>query len=165
MASMCSIVREPSRFARTRRGITLAAAAGLLAACQQGDAVAEGEAPVPDAESTAAYDGIGADETVRFTGTEPFWGGEVAGASLTYSTPENPDGAAIAVERFAGRGGLSFAGTLEGAAFEMTVTPLGCSDGMSDRTYPFTVTLKIGEDLRNGCGWTDRQPFEGPAQP
>ena len=47
----------------------------------------------------------------------------------------------------------------------MTVTPLSCSDGMSDRTYPFTVTLEIGEETRNGCGWTDRQPFEGPANP
>jgi uncharacterized membrane protein len=60
---------------------------------------------------------------------------------------------------------LSFSGELAGASFEMTVTPLECSDGMSDRTYPFTVTLEIGEDLRKGCGWTEREPFEGPAAP
>ena len=153
-------------------------AALLLVACQQSGAdgtaapaqaddarVPDADARVPDADSPQAYDGIGEDETVHFTGNEPFWGGEVVGASLTYTTPENPDGAAIAVERFAGRGGLSFGGTLEGADFEMTVTPLECGDGMSDRTYPFTVTLKIGDDLRNGCGWTERQPFEGPVQP
>ena len=123
------------------------------------------DAKVPDADSPQAYNGIGEDETVHFTGTEPFWGGEVRGSSLTYTTPENADGVKIAVERFAGRGGLSFTGMLEQADFEMTVTPLECSDGMSDRSYPFTVTLKIGDDLRNGCGWTDRQPLTEPAQP
>lgn len=137
----------------------------LLVACQQQGAGGSPDADLPDADSTEAYDGIGDDETVRFTGTEPFWGGEASGTTLTYSTPENPDGAEIEVERFAGRGGLSFAGTLDGADYEMMVTPLECSDGMSDRTYPFTVTLKIGDDLRNGCGWTDRKSFTGPAQP
>lgn len=146
-----------------------AACALLLVACQQGgaDGAASPSAAteLPDADSTEAYDGIAEDETVRFTGTEPFWGGQVGRGALTYSTPENPDGTTIAVERFAGRGGLSFAGALEGADLEMTVTPLECSDGMSDRTYPFTVTLKIGDDLRNGCGWTERQPFTGPERP
>ena len=47
----------------------------------------------------------------------------------------------------------------------MTVTPGACSDGMSDRTYPYTVTLKIGDDTREGCAWTDAQPFEGPEAP
>lgn len=147
------------------------AGALLLVGCQQGEGTdtaapaQTADAKVPDADSTEAYDGIGEDETVRFIGTEPFWGGEASGGSLTYTTPENPDGAKIAVERFAGRGGLSFAGAFEGADFEMTVTPLECSDGMSDRTYPFTVTLKMGDDLRNGCGWSDRQPFEGQEHP
>ncbi len=153
----------------TPRILPAASAVLLLAACQQGGAdgtpSVPGGATVPDAESSEAYDGIGEDETLRFSGTEPFWGGTVTGTSLTYTTPDNPDGARITVERFAGRGGLSFSGSLEGAAFEMMVTPLACSDGMSDRTYPFTVTLKLGEELRNGCGWTDRQRFEGPERP
>ena len=145
-------------------------AALLLVACQPGGsdgapAAPAGEVAVPDADSNEAYDGIREDETLRFSGTEPFWGGTVTGTALTYTTPENPDGAAITVERFAGRGGLSFSGMLDGTAFEMMVTPLACSDGMSDRTYPFTVTLKIGQELRNGCGWTDRQRFEGPERP
>jgi len=141
-----------------------------LAACQpdtgSGNATADASpAGVPVPDSTEAYDGIRPDETLHFTGTEPFWGGEVAGASLTYTTPEDQDGTTLTVERFAGRGGLSFSGSLDGAAFEMIATPLECSDGMSDRTYPFTVTLKIGDDLRNGCGWTERKPFDGPEHP
>jgi len=161
------------------RSITLLLAAGcalLLAACQQPKEAEDGAGTsavteeiadgVPtDDESTAPYSGIAEDEAVNFTGTEPFWGGEVDGKTLTYKTPENQDGEVITVERFAGRGGISFSGVLTGVGLEMMVTPLECSDGMSDRTYPFTVTLKIGDETRNGCGWTERQPFSGPAQP
>lgn len=141
--------------------------AALLAACQPGDDAGSpaGNAAIPDADSTEAYAGIGEDETLRFTGTEPFWGGEATGAALTYSTPDDPDGTTIAVERFAGRGGLSFSGSLDGAALVMTVTPGACSDGMSDRSYPFTVTLQLGDEQRNGCGWSERTPFTGPERP
>jgi uncharacterized membrane protein len=156
--------------------LPFAAASLMLAACAQeapsdneaetGSVVEEIAASVPaEGEDTAPYSGIAEDETVNFTGTEPFWGGEVDGKTLTYKTPEKPDGEVIMVERFAGRGGLSFSGVLEGAELEMMVTPLDCSDGMSDRTYPFTVTLKIDDETRNGCGWTERQPFSGPEHP
>ncbi|MCA8905461.1 MAG: hypothetical protein H6917_18095 [Novosphingobium sp.] len=133
----------------------------LLAACQPG-----GGANVPgDADDHRAYDGIGADETLRFTGTEPFWGGQVTGGTLTWTTPENIEGTTIAVERFGGRGGLTFSGTLDGASFDMMVTPAECSDGMSDRTYPFNVTLQLGPETRYGCAWSDARPFTGLAQP
>jgi uncharacterized membrane protein len=129
----------------------------ILAACQsQTSGGSSNERP---------YDGIAEGETLHFTGTEPFWGGEVAGRSLTYATPENQAGEHITVERFAGRGGLSFSGTLNGADFVLMATPSECSDGMSDRRYPFTVTLGIGQETRYGCGWTERQPFHGPAHP
>lgn len=152
--------------------LPLLAACALLSACQSGDseapaaAEAETEATVPgDTDETAPYSEIAEDEVLRFLGNEPFWGGEVSGKTLTYKTPEDQDGTAITVERFAGRGGIAFSGMLDGAAFEMTVTPLECSDGMSDRTYPFTATLEIGEDKRNGCAWSEQHPFEGPANP
>jgi len=152
----------------------LAAIAGtvlLLAACQPQDeagTAAPGEAAnavIPDSESTEPFAGIGASEVVRLIGTEPFWGGQVAGTALTYTTPDNPDGTKVEVERFAGRGGVSFSGVLDGAALAMTVSALACSDGMSDRSYPFTVTLKIGDDQRDGCGWSEAHPFAGPAAP
>ena len=50
----------------------------LLAACQTQDASgAPGTSP-------QGFDDIGEDETIRFTGTEPFWGGSTRGDSLTY---------------------------------------------------------------------------------
>jgi len=146
-------------------GIGLAcAAASLLAACQPQNGAADGVLP-GNSDGTEPYDGIAEDEVLRFTGTEPFWGGEVNGNTLRYSTPDDQEGTAIEVERFAGRGGISFSGRLGDASFDMTVTPLGCSDGMSDRTYPFAVTLEIGDETRIGCAWSDRCPFEGPENP
>lgn len=142
--------------------IIAASALLALAACQSGP---EGPAGTTRESPGEAFSAIGPNETIKFVGTEPFWGGEAATGSLTYSTPENQDGTTIAVERFAGNNGLGFSGTLDGQTFDMTVTPGECSDGMSDRTYPFTVTLKIGPEQRNGCAWTERTPFSGPEHP
>jgi len=133
----------------------------MLLACQPG-----GETGVPgDTNDKDPYAGIAVDDVLHFTGTEPFWGGQATAGELTYTTPENIEGTAIAVERFAGRGGLSLSGELDGAAFDMMVTEGECSDGMSDRAYPFTVTLKLGGQTRFGCGWTDRNPYSGPVAP
>jgi len=137
------------------RAVMLALVA-TLAACQSSG---EGE------RTTDPYAAIGVDETIRFTGTEPFWGGEVSGERLLYSTIENPAGTALAVERFAGNSGLGFSGMLGGRRFDMTVTEGECSDGMSDRVYPLTVTLQVGDEQRQGCAWTEARPFSGPANP
>lgn len=134
------------------------AAALLLAACQPGGGS-------PDASPTESFSGIADDEVIFLTGTEPFWGGEIKGDTALYTTPENQDGAKFEVERFAGNNGLGFNGAIEGRPFDLTVTPGECSDGMSDRTYPYTVTLLIGEEQRQGCAWTDAQPFSGPENP
>ena len=120
---------------------------------------------VVTAEDANPYDGIAADETIIIGGTEPFWGGTISGQTLTYTTPEDPDGQTITVRRFAGMNGLGFSGTLEDKALDLAVTPGSCSDGMSDRTYPFTATLRIGTETRNGCAHTDRQGFTGPENP
>jgi uncharacterized membrane protein len=118
-----------------------------------------GVQPLDDEKDDAtAYSGIGASETVRFTGTEPFWAGQVVGSALTYSTPEEPDGTDIAVTRFAGRGGVSWTGRYAGGRFTLAVTPGRCSDGMSDRAYPFVATLEVAGQQRTGCAWTDRSP-------
>ena len=163
----------------TMRPFLLALLPLALAACgtepsaeapASGQADSAAPAPAPDeapgnTEDPTPYSGIAPGETIRFTGTEPFWSGEVSGQTLTYSTPENIDGTVIRVERFAGRGGLSLSGVLDGASFDMAITPGQCSDGMSDRTYPFTVTLEVGGDPRRGCAWTDSRPFSGPGHP
>lgn len=132
----------------------------VLAACRPG--VEAGEAPGTAAEG---FTGIGPEETISYNGTEPFWGGTIRGSELTYSTPDNIEGTRIIVRRFTGQGGLGFSGAIEGTSFDLLITQGDCSDGMSDRTYPFVATLRLGGEQRTGCAHTDRQPFSGPAHP
>lgn len=138
--------------------------AALLVACQPLADTAPGQSAIAT-DPAPAFAGIAADETIRFLGTEPFWNGEIAGTRLRYATPENTSGETIAVRRFAGNNGLAFSGTLRGQGFDLAITPGACSDGMSDRRFPYTVTLKLGDEQRSGCAWTDRQPFAEVAQP
>lgn len=132
----------------------------LLAACGSGD---PGASLPGDAGSTEPFSGIALDETLHFTGTEPFWGGEATRNSVTYSTPDNPQKSIVPVERFAGRNGVSFSGNFQGKDFVMAVSPGRCSDGMSDRIYPFHVVLKVLGETREGCAWSDAHPFS-PAE-
>jgi uncharacterized membrane protein len=136
------------------------AASLLLAACSAGGTDSSGETTVTAAD-TQSYSGIGPQETVHFTGTEPFWGGQVSGKTLTYQTPDDRAGQILTVGRFAGRNGISFSADLGGQPFVLAVTPGKCSDGMSDRAYPFTVTLQVHGGQRQGCAWSDKHPMTG----
>lgn len=111
------------------------------------------------------FKGIGANEAISLVGTEPFWGGTVRERQFSYSTPENQAGETVAVTRFAGNNGLGFSGVRQGKPLDLAITPGACSDGMSERTYPYTATLRLGDEQRSGCAWTEREPFTGAARP
>ena len=137
--------------------LVLAGLCTMAGACQQGE-----DANLPgNLQDSQPFSGIAEDETIRLAGTEPFWGGTVEASIFTYTTPENMEGTVIPVTRFAGRGGVSFSGEVEGQEVVLAVTPGECSDGMSGRTYPYTVTLQWGAEQRNGCGWSDSRPHDG----
>jgi len=89
---------------------------------------------------------------IKAVGTEPFWSADVDGRCVTYSTPENQQGIRIWT-RFSGtRETGEWSGSLGKDRFILATRPdAGCSDGMSDRTYPIAVRLKIGGDERRGC--------------
>lgn len=145
--------------------ITPLAAAFALWACT-GTGGNDGAAQAPgDADDHRPFAQVAAGEVVHVTGTEPFWGGVIApagaGWQINWSTPELPDGVSAPVDRFAGRGGLSFSGTLQGRPLDIALSPAACSDGMSDRTYPYGVTVQLGDQTLSGCGWTDGEPYTG----
>jgi len=119
----------------------------------------------PKPGDVPVFDGIGEGEAITALGNEPFWSARIEGAQLTYSTPDNIGGTQIAVTRFAGNGGLGFSGTLAGAPLQLAITPGECSDGMSDRAYPFTATLAISDTVMRGCAYTPGQPFSGEENP
>jgi uncharacterized membrane protein len=154
----------PTEEAQVRTFGIVISALVLLAGCNSEGG--ERGATDPDKQGRVpGFVAVGAEEVLHLTGTEPFWGGKVTGETLTYTTPDRPEGDVIAVRRFHGNNGMGLSGELGGRGLDMAVTVAPCSDGMSDRTYPFTVSLRIGGEERSGCGWTDRHKFTGPARP
>lgn len=129
----------------------------LMGACSSG-----GDMINPAGETFTA---VAPDEVITLTGTEPFWGIQIAGGQAKYTNPDHPEGHHFSVTRFAGNNGLGFSGMMEGAAITITLTPGQCSDQMSDRTYPFVATIALDNTILRGCGYTDRQPFTGDDTP
>ena len=139
---------------------TPAALAALMLAVACAPAKTDGVDP-----EGKAFDAVAPDEAVTMLGTEPFWNITITGKSARFSNPEHPEGFDFAVTRFAGNGGMGFSGTLFAEPFTATLTPGDCSDGMSDRRFPFVATIALGGETREGCGYTDSQPFTGPEAP
>jgi uncharacterized membrane protein len=111
------------------------------------------------------FDTVAPEEAVTFTGTEPFWTLAIAAGEGVWTTPDNQPGTRFAVKRFAGNNGLGFSGELDGKPLTATLTPGECSDGMSDRRFPFVATIALGGETFEGCGYTTSQPFTGDEAP
>ncbi|HSJ78224.1 MAG TPA: hypothetical protein VK913_05755 [Erythrobacter sp.] len=137
-------------------GLALIAALTLAACAPSGDGID------PQGQT---FDEIATDEVINLVGTEPFWGIRIADGAASYSSPDQPEGTQFDVTRFAGNNGLGFSGSMGEADVTITLTPGECSDGMSDRVFPYVATIALGEETLRGCGYTDRQPFTGDAAP
>jgi len=84
---------------------------------------------------------------LNLTGTEPFWGVQIRQDRITLQRPDHPD---ISTRN----PGVSIDGeTASWNAGEMTITltPARCSDGMSDRQYPYAAEVKVGNEVLKGC--------------
>ena len=92
-------------------------------------------------------------EPFRALGTEPFWSARVEGRCVTYSTPEDQQGTRVWTRYSPGaNGGGTWAGRLDGKPFELrTRAEPGCSDGMSDKSYPMAAELTVDGEQRRGC--------------
>ena len=114
----------------------------------------ENSSILPPAISTGAcqtQDGGGLPrKRLRAVGTEPFWGAEVDGRCVTYSTPENQSGTRVWTHFDAAAN--QWEGALDDKSFKLTIEAHeGCSDGMSDRSFPFVAIVKVGGEERRGC--------------
>lgn len=128
----------------------------VIAACN--------DTPGEISRDSKPFDSIAETATIDVGGTEPFWGLSIkpvlGGFEAKYASPELPDGAVFSVSRFAGNNGLGFSGDWNGAPVNLALTPGDCSDGMSDRLYPYTATLQLDEVTLFGCAYTSDEPFE-----
>lgn len=97
-------------------------------------------------------------EEFRVVGTEPFWGMSVSKRGMVYSTPESqprsfpytaPMSAQgrpadlVRVYRLQGKPSTSHVLVIKKVA--------ACSDGMSDKQYPYAATLILDNAVREGC--------------
>lgn len=126
----------------------------FVAACNGRPVPPAPAAPAPEAASACVIqDGERVpDNRLKAIGTEPFWGAEIHGRCVTYSTPEDQQGTRVWT-RFSGtaeRG--QWSGFLDDQVFTLRTRPEpGCSDGMSDRSYPIAVSLTVRGEERRGC--------------
>ena len=127
--------------------------------------IASGCGGATERRTEPVFDAIAPQETVTLSGTEPFWSGVIEGGVLTWTTPEDLDGTRAELSRFAGNGGIGWSGELGGERIDIAVGPGPCSDGMSDREYPFNAAVRLGDRSLTGCAYTDASPFSGPQTP
>lgn len=93
-----------------------------------------------------------ASRPLRALGTEPFWAVRIEGRCVTYSHPEDQAGTRVWTRYAPTTDGGLWRGSLGGRPFELrTRSAPGCSDGMSDRSYPVGVELLVNGEKRNGC--------------
>lgn len=125
-------------------------AALTLTACSQGEAP-EQPAPAP-AEPDAVLGGVNLEEPLRVLGTEPFWAVTIDENGLVYDGVDRPEERTSNTgPQMAGATAMWRGQTDRGRALSVTLIETPCSDGMSDRTYPLTARVEIGEEVLNGC--------------
>jgi len=131
------------------RPVLAALAVLVLAACSQ----AEEPAPPPEApEPAPVLGGVDLAKPVRALGTEPFWSVELNGTEMVYTTPDQPGLRTPQPNPLVqGTTATYEAETADGTALSVTLITTECSDGMSDRTYPLTAMVKLGDLELTGC--------------
>ena len=156
--------------------LTPVLAALSLTACEEQVTVDAGppaaEAPDGDAEPAPAsttLGGVDLDGDVSLVGTEPFWGVQFTPGSVSYSGLDRPEQTAPRPEPVVQGTIATWTMTTDaGNELVVTLTETECSDGMSDRTYPLTAQVVIGEETLNGCGastaWMQSTGEDGEAQ-
>lgn len=139
------------------RAAAVALAALTLAACERPEpdpapaAQTPAEAPPPTATPPALPAELQGD--IEGRGTEPFWAVKVIGGQITLERAGHPPlTAPAAPARAEGEGAVWEA---PGANPPLRVTARvqpGCSDGMSDLSYPLAVEVVVGGETLKGCG-------------
>ena len=130
---------------------TMFALAVVLSAC--------GERPARSADSTAAAPAatgnasVATNETLRALGTEPFWALDIDSTGLRFTTPQDTAGMRVPPNAPSPVAGdtLVWMAESELAAIHVRIWPTQCSDGMSDRVYPWTAIVRVAGTTYQGC--------------
>ena len=107
---------------------------------------------IPGAQPAPTASGPAFALPMRLVGTEPFWGGRIARDAITISGMDRPDARFPYTDPVVTGAGARWR-TQSTGAFPLTVTLVRdpCSDGMSDKRYPFQATVVLGTETLKGC--------------
>jgi uncharacterized membrane protein len=144
----------------------------LLSGCGRSTSRAPDAATTVD--STAARDPVGAtkpDSALVALGNEPFWSVRLTSREILYRDPEHQDGYRFPSVDPVAEGDARVYRTRRDIpaddpgprTLELRIRRGTCSDGMSDRQYPMTAELKMGNQTYTGCAWY--QPDAPPKAP
>lgn len=135
------------------------------------------EAGAPDVvapEPSVVLAGVDLGRPVRALGTEPFWAVEMTGTELVYSGVDRPEQRAPQPKTgIQGTTATFDSVTSTGTPISIMLAATECSDGMSDRTYPLSAIVRIGDETLTGCAAStaaimtsgESGPVVEPAQP
>ncbi len=131
------------------RPLFAALAVLALAACSPAEAPDQPDTPPAP---TPVLGGVDLAGPLRALGTEPFWSVDLTGTEMVYTTPEPPEQRAPRPDpQIQGTTATWEAETADGTTLKVTLIATECSDGMSDRTYPLTAMVKVGDRDLTGC--------------
>lgn len=92
-------------------------------------------------------------------GTEPFWAVNVGRRGIVYTTPDAKPQTFPYVAPIAAQGrplDLVRVYRFRGSNNVLVLRKGACSDGMSDKQYPYSATLVMGNTVREGCAEKQR---------
>ncbi|MEP7177238.1 MAG: hypothetical protein ABI860_11880 [Gemmatimonadales bacterium] len=141
---------------RFPRGIATALLVSMGAGCQGRDPSPRTDAgvardQVPHAAATASP-ASAPSVAWRVIGTEPFWGLDIDSTGLRFTTPEDATGIRWPPVAPMVRGDTSrWVARTERAGLDARIWAARCSDGMSDRVWPATAVVRVGDTSYRGC--------------
>ena len=88
----------------------------------------------------------------RALGTEPFWALDIESTGLRFRTPDDTVGIRWPPLTPVVEGDtMRLAGETERASVEVRIWPAQCSDGMSDRVWPYEAVVRVEGTTYRGC--------------
>jgi uncharacterized membrane protein len=92
------------------------------------------------------------DPSFRLIGTEPFWGLFIDSTGLRFTTPDDTAGQRFGFTRAVLAGdSLRWNSVGDAGEIEAVVVPATCSDGMSDKVWPYRARVVVGRTTYEGC--------------
>jgi uncharacterized membrane protein len=89
-------------------------------------------------------------DSFEANGTEPFWAAQYSGNTLQW---QNPDQWSLTINGFTWpiMSGISYQWIELSSSTSITITSGSCNNSMSDTIFPWSITLVLSGQTRNGC--------------